>query len=141
MADVGRLIREAKPDLVTMENVPQLLDHEVFARFLDDLDGFKIWHGVVDCTQYGVPQTRKRLVLLASRLGPIELLPPSAFEWQPTTVRQAIFHLPSLEAGESHPTDKLHAASSLSDLNLRRIKASKPGGTWRVWDDELRASR
>jgi DNA (cytosine-5)-methyltransferase 1 len=52
-------------------------------------------------------------------------------------VRQAISHLPALEAGASDPKDALHVACSLSDLNLRRIKASKPGGTWRDWDDEL----
>lgn len=137
--DFGRLIRETQPELVTMENVPQLLNHKVFNEFLRELRGYEIWCHVVDCTQYGVPQTRKRLVLLASRLGPVELLSPEAFGSSPMDVRQAISHLPAIEAGSSDPDDPLHTASSLSELNFRRIKASKPGGTWRDWDDELLA--
>jgi DNA (cytosine-5)-methyltransferase 1 len=139
ISDFGRLVRETKPDLVTMENVPQLLDHKVFKDFLEDLDDYAIWYDVVDCPQYGIPQTRKRLVLLASRLGPVELLTLDPFGRHSATVRQAISHLPALEAGCADPHDALHAACSLSDLNLRRIRASKPGGTWRDWDDELLA--
>jgi DNA (cytosine-5)-methyltransferase 1 len=137
IADFGRLVRETQPDLVTMENVPQVLAHNVFKDFLKDLEGYTTWHKVVDCTQYGIPQTRKRLVLLASRLGSVELVSSSEFGRNSITVRQAISHLPALEAGASDPKDALHVACSLSDLNLRRIKASKPGGTWRDWDDEL----
>lgn len=137
VSDFGRLIQETQPDLVTMENVPQLLDHEVFENFLKELGEYTTWWSVVDCTQYGVPQTRKRLVLLASRFGPVELLPPDSFEPCYTTVREAISQLPALEAGCSDPGDALHAACSLSDLNLRRIRASRPGGTWRDWDESL----
>lgn len=137
--DFGRLVREIGPDLVTMENVPQLVHHPVFARFLRKLDGYHMSWGVVDCSQYGVPQTRKRLVLLASRYSPVSLLAPSANERQ-RTVRDAIAKLRPLVAGETDPRDALHSACRLSPLNLRRIQASKPGGTWRDWDDALRAS-
>jgi DNA (cytosine-5)-methyltransferase 1 len=137
VSDFGRLVREAQPDFVTMENVPQLLDHKVFKDFLKDLTDYEIWYDVVNCAQYGIPQTRKRLVLLASRFGRLELLTPDAFGKHSATVRQAISHLPSLKAGCSDPNDALHAACSLSNINLRRIRASKPGGTWRDWDDEL----
>jgi DNA (cytosine-5)-methyltransferase 1 len=44
-----------------------------------------------------------------------------------------------LIAGGSDPNDSLHRASSLSKLNLERIKASKPGGSWRDWDKSLLA--
>jgi DNA (cytosine-5)-methyltransferase 1 len=57
-----------------------------------------------------------------------------------STVRQAISALPRLNAGECHPDDSLHMASSLSELNLLRIKASRPGGTWRDWPEELKAT-
>lgn len=138
--DFSRLVRETQPELVTMENVPQLQDHDVFSEFLKDLDGYTTWYDVVDCTQYGIPQTRKRLVLLASRLGTVQLMSPQEFGQQATTVRDVISHLPALTAGAADPNDALHRASKLSDLNLRRIKASKPGGTWRDWDDELLAA-
>jgi len=139
--DFGRLVREAKPDFVTMENVPQLVDHNVFSQFLRDLSGYHVWWKVIECDEYGVPQTRKRLVALASRLGNISLLPADSINRDSRqTVRNAISHLPQLTAGASNGTDTLHSACSLSDLNLRRIKASVPGGTWRDWDDELLAS-
>jgi DNA (cytosine-5)-methyltransferase 1 len=137
VSDFGRLVQKIQPEFVTMENVPQLLDHKVFEDFLEALKGYETWWSVVDCAQYGVPQTRRRLVLLASRLGAIELVTPEAFGQGCTTVREAIYRLPTLKAGCSHPDDELHSASSLSDLNLRRIKASKPGGTWRDWDKSL----
>jgi len=137
--EFGRLIHETAPELVTMENVPQLLGHKVFQDFLKALDGYEVWFKIVDCVKYGVPQTRKRLVLLASRLGPIKLLPSPPQGSKKTTVHKAISHLPPIKAGGSDPRDSLHAACSLSEINLRRIKASKPGGTWRDWDDSLLA--
>ena len=130
MSAFGRLVKKLKPDLVTMEKVPQLADHPVFEQLLRSLAGYKKWRAVVECTSIGIPQTRKRLVLLASRLGGKDLaLAKNAT--QDSTVRQVIGALPAIRAGESHPHDELHMASSLSALNLARIKASRPGGTWR----------
>jgi len=138
VADFGRLVLESKPDFVTMENVPQLVDHKVFAQFTNSLCEYHVWWNVVECAKYGVPQTRKRLVLLASRLGPVALRQPSLInENDAHTVRKAISHLKPLAAGESDPHDALHSACRLSNLNLRRIRASKPGGTWRDWSATL----
>jgi DNA (cytosine-5)-methyltransferase 1 len=140
VGDFGRLVREAKPDLVTMENVPQLLHHKIFSEFVADLSNYHLWWNVIDCGGYGVPQTRKRLVLLASRFGKVQFPPMSAVdEKDPPTVRRFICHLSRLAAGESDPNDALHAACSLSALNLSRIRASKPGGTWRDWNGSLLA--
>ncbi len=138
--EFARLIGEASPKFVTMENVPQLIDHPVFEDFLAELSNYHVSYGIVDCESYGVPQTRKRLVLLASQLGNVSLLPPDKFKHHAhPTVRNAISHLPSISAGGSDPGDCLHSAPRLSDLNLRRIKASIPGGSWRDWPTELRA--
>ena len=138
VADFGRLVREAQPDFVTMENVPQLIEHEVFEKFLSSLTGYHVWREVIECSKYGVPQSRKRLVLLASKLGPIALTPSRIKNGAVfSTVRKAISHLPKLEAGGSDPRDRLHSACKLSELNLRRIRASKPGGSWRDWDPAL----
>ena len=140
IADFGGLVREASPDLVTVENVPQLADHQVFNCFLSALDGYHVWWDIVRCSDYGVPQTRRRLVLLASRLGEIALLPPQLKDEQSQpTVRRAISHLPPLQAGESDSSDALHSTPSLSALNLRRIRESRPGGTWREWPPDLMA--
>lgn len=135
----GRLVRKTKPDLVTMENVPQLADHPVFQQFLKGLVGYKKWWQIVECASIGVPQTRKRLVLLASRLGS-EGLELTREQAQQQTVRETIGALPRIKAGERDPNDELHVASSLSALNMSRIQASRPGGTWRDWPDELLAS-
>ena len=139
ISSFGRLIKRLKPDLVTMENVPQLVDHPVFDHFLKSLVGYKKWWAIVECASIGIPQTRKRLVLLASRLGvnALELKSEAAHY---ATVRETIGSLPLLQAGQRHPDDDLHMAPSLSPLNLLRIKASRPGGTWRDWPTELQAS-
>lgn len=133
----GRLAEEVQPDLITMENVPNLAKQEVFSQFVSRLkkEGFHVSHEVIDCCEFGVPQTRRRLVLLASKLGPISLIKERKRKVR--TVRQAISKLPRLKAGQASEHDPLHQASKLSELNLKRIQASKPGGSWRDWDDDL----
>jgi len=145
LKDFGRLVRELKPDVVSMENVPELRRYKVFRDFLKVLsgEGFHFaddpekW--VVDCQDYGVPQHRRRLVIVASRLGPIELIPPTHRPGRRRTVADVIRKLPALGAGEASNADPLHRTSMLSARNLRRIRTSKPGGTWRDWPRELRA--
>jgi len=136
----ARLVKGVVPDVVTMENVPTVTKHKVFDDFLAELRrlGYQVSHSVVDSAAYGLPQRRRRLVLLASRLGPIDLREPN--EEIQATVRDALEELPELSHGQSHPEDPLHAASKLSPLNLRRIKASVPGGSWRDWPEELVAA-
>jgi len=135
----ARLVKEISPELVTMENVLRLQDQGVFEEFLGALHDAKyhVHIKTVNCEEYGIPQHRQRLVLLASKLGPIRLLSPEEFGAERTTVRESIADLPPLRAGEVHETDPLHQASILSDLNMKRIKASKPGGTWRDWQNTL----
>jgi len=139
LEEFGRLVQEVQPDFVSMENVARLKTFRQgrpFQGFLDRLSGYQVWSDVVECADYGVPQTRKRLVVLASRHGEIELGKPTHAPEEHRTVRQAIGHLPSLEAGETCTKDPLHLASGLSSLNLRRIRASTTGGTWRDWADQ-----
>lgn len=136
----SRLVESMSPDLVTMENVPRLVEQEIFGKFVEVLErnGYCINRGkIVSCADYGVPQQRNRLVLVASKLGPIELMSPSDFGRKPKTVKTAIGQLPRLDAGMSHPEDPLHKCSALSKVNMSRIRASKPGGTWRDWPKKL----
>lgn len=138
--EFARLIREIEPELVTMENVPNVTKHQVYEDFVATLraQGYQVWASKVRCQNYGLPQTRTRHVLLASKLGPIELIPPT-HDVNPRTVRELIGHLPPIEAGETHGHDPLHKAQGLSPLNLYRIRASRPGGTWRDWPKSLLA--
>ena len=132
----GELIEQCQPALVTMENVPPLRDQPIFGEFLSCLSRYHVTHSLIDGHKVGLPQTRKRLVLLASRLGPIHF--PECRS-SVRTVRETIKDLSPVSAGGVDPEDPLHAASRLSPLNLQRIRASKPGGTWRDWPEGLRA--
>lgn len=138
----ARVVEKTAPEIVTMENVPKLAKHRVFDDFVDILErsGYHITYKEVYCPLYGVPQTRKRLVLLASLLGDIELMRPIYEEKSAPTVREKIGRLEPLAAGEVSNKDPLHRASKLSDRNLKRIRASRPGGTWRDWNDKLVAA-
>ena len=135
----GRLIGELSPELVTMENVPGLVNHKVFSEFVHNLEnnGYRVSQRIVRCEEYGLPQQRKRLVLLASRLGPVRLPSPKDLRRKRKTVRDAIGGTTSLAAGGVDAKDPLHQCSFLSDVNLKRIRASVPGGTWRDWPEEL----
>lgn len=134
----GLQVKNVKPDIVSMENVPQIEKEEVFDRFIKLLEseGYYVTYKVVFAPAYGVPQSRKRLLLLASKLGDISFINELKEEEYPT-VRSAIGHLPKLEAGEVDPNDPLHRSRKLSDINIKRIKSSRPGGTWKEWNDIL----
>lgn len=134
-----RLATEVRPEVVTMENVPTIQRHRVFGDFVEALRdaGYFVHHEIVDAADHGLPQRRRRTVLLASLDGALTLSAPS-HEF-PQTVKGTIGELPSLDSGTYCLDDPLHIASNLSPLNLKRIRESKPGGTWRDWPEELRA--
>ncbi|OJF94122.1 DNA cytosine methyltransferase [Pararhizobium antarcticum] len=138
----SRLIDECAPELVTMENVPELKRHSIHEDFVSQLKalGYEVSETIVECLHYGIPQQRKRLVLLASKLGPIELISASEFGAKASTVRDVIGDLPPIAAGQAHSSDGLHRSSGLSEINLRRIQASRPGGSWSDWDKSLVAN-
>lgn len=140
LREYKRLIAECSPDVVTMENVSALARHPVFDEFCSGLrtSHYNIIWAVLDCRDFGVPQARKRLVLIGSRLGKPCLPKPivaSNAEWH--TVRESIGRLPQLKAGESNSDDPIHVASRLTARNMERIKASVPGGSWRDWPSHL----
>lgn len=137
----ARLIEEIQPELVTMENVPDVTKHEVYHDFVAKLkdQGYCVWAEAVYCPDYGIPQSRTRHVLLASKLGPIEIIKPTRKPKNYKKVEDVIAGLPPLSAGQSDPNDPLHKCSGLSELNLRRIRASVPGGSWWSWPEDLRA--
>ena len=136
-------ISEVEPDIISMENVPDLITfqkgrvYRQFVKRLEDDYDYTVKDLEVFCPNYGVPQRRKRLVLFASKYGKLELLPPTHTPDQYKKVKDAIDGLEVLEAGQVSQTDPYHKASGLSELNLRRIRASVPGGTWRDWPEEL----
>lgn len=142
LAKFAQLIEQTQPDIVSMENVSDLAvrgKYKVFTRFLKTLkkNKYKYKYEVVDVSEFGVPQRRRRLVLLASKLGEIELV-KRTHENKKVTVRDVIKYLEPIDAGQSSKKDLLHRARKLSPLNLKRIKATpKDGGDSSDWSEDL----
>ena len=141
LEEFGRIIQEVQPIIVSMENVPSLGSKDVFNDFIDLLkkNCYHVTWKNVYCPDYGVPQKRWRLVLLASKLGGIKLISPTHRLDEYVTVEKAIRHLPPIVAGETYKGDALHRAGIMSDMNMKRIKSSVPGGTWKDWPKSLLA--
>ena len=76
----ARLVREVRPDIVMMENVPSVTTHTVFDDYVKALkeQGYNVWYDIVDGSAYGLPQRRRRTVLLASLYGSIRLRAPDS---------------------------------------------------------------
>ena len=144
LSHFGNLIATTSPDVVSMENVPRLLDFRsgsVFRDFVDTLQssGYRPVFDVLYGPDFGLAQTRSHIVLIAAKTVTPELPLPTHKE-DHRTVNDEIGNLPVLKAGEANRKDPLHKASALSETNLKRIRASRPGGTWRDWPKELVAS-
>lgn len=145
LEEFGRFINYWKPEYVFIENVPgmqrQAAKSETFRKFLKLLTslGYQYDVKLIEAQWYGVPQKRTRLVLLASLSGEIFLPEPSHGFGKSaySTVRDWISDLPSLNCGEIDASDPDHFAAELSDLNLRRIRATPEGGGREHWPKEL----
>jgi DNA (cytosine-5)-methyltransferase 1 len=98
-----RLVKALKPLTIMMENVPGLINYYLFKRMVRKLRdlGYKLDYGVVNLRDYGVPQRRRRLVLVGSLLGDIKIAAPTK---KRVTVRDAIGHLEPV----SKTKDPLH---------------------------------
>lgn len=137
----GKLISQVQPEIVSMENVPQLKKYKVFEDFKKTLvdSGYHVYWKLVYCPRYGIPQRRRRLVLLASKFGEIELIPETHPKSKEVTVRDTIGKMESIKDGGVSAKDNLHRSWNLSPINKQRIKQSVQNGTWNDWDEELRA--
>ncbi|MEP6683086.1 MAG: DNA (cytosine-5-)-methyltransferase [Parafilimonas sp.] len=140
--EFGRLIEETQPDIISMENVSQLLNFKkapVFEDFIALLkkEGYFFSYQIVYCPDYGIPQNRKRLVLLASKFGEINLIDKTHSRENYKTVRDVIGQLPVLEDGQSDSNDRFHFSRKLSALNKKRIRSTPYGGSWKDWPDDL----
>ncbi len=140
------ILERLQPDFVLVENVPGMkapAPASTYNRFCKALGrmGFEMAESVVDCRDYGVPQRRRRLVLVASRHGLVAIPPPThgvGKDLLPhSTVGDWIGDLPPIGFGEAHPDVPNHQASDLSPLNLRRLRATPEGGNRSDWPEDL----
>jgi DNA (cytosine-5)-methyltransferase 1 len=138
--EMSRFARVFRPKAIMMENVPKLQDHPSFTKLWQTLAklGYEITFGVKDAAQYGVPQRRKRLILLAG-LG--FRIPLAAESPDLKTVREAIGQLP--KAGASG--DDLHDLTyKRAEHVLRLIREIPKDGGSRIdlpWERQLPCHR
>jgi DNA (cytosine-5)-methyltransferase 1 len=144
LSEFQRFVTELLPDFVVVENVPGMqkvgkggpLDD--FIKALKK-SGYSVDCGILSAANYGVPQRRRRLVLMAAKGMPIQL--PAATHGEGllkfSTVRDWAAGLPPISAGETDPNDPDHAAMALSPLNLKRILATAEGKGRESWGEDL----
>lgn len=144
-----RLINEMQPTFILMENVPGMMKNvgkDIFADVLFTLtQKYQIEYPVLNAADYGVPQTRKRLVLHGARKDVFDLLKndsiknslllPSPTHCDPiknnekkykdwVTVEESIGDLPSLKAGQEYIGENIynHVCRKLSTTNIKRLE-------------------
>lgn len=142
-----RVVDAVEPDIVAMENVPGIADDEIYtenfrAWFIENADpDFQVTDEIVDCTDYLVPQSRERLVMLASRFRDPELVPSPRTEDDVVTVRRKFsdHDLPEIDAGELAPEfHPLHKAAGLRGDNPERMRNTREGEDWHDLPEDLK---
>lgn len=143
-----RFVRVYRPEYLLLENVPGLQKIKsntgALGRFLSLISelGYDCDVQVLRSQDYGVPQRRRRLVLVASLINKISIPSPTHGPGRVNenyeNVWDWIGDLPEIAAGECHPDVKNHQAANLSPLNLRRIEATPVGGGRLDWPEALR---
>ena len=110
-----RLTKELRPKMLLLENVPGICKDRRFARILEEIRRIGYWYdrAVADAAHYGVPQRRKRLILMASRLGPIKV---PAGRGRRKTVRDYIENL-NVPSKTNDALQRMHQKSTV------RVKA------------------
>lgn len=142
MLAFAKLCKFYRPEYVVMENVPEILagrfDH-YYTASKQELEecGYKVNDAVLDLSKYGVPQRRKRALVLASQSTIISMPEPVFADDQVNTVRNAIGHLEPLEAGAQDPNDPMHRSPNHVERILEKIKKiPADGGDRRALSEE-----
>lgn len=136
----GRFVRGLRPKAVMLENVPALIRDGRLAGLVTSLKemGYSVRTEVLDASQFGVPQRRRRMILVAGRAGPLQLANTDASR---ITVRDAIGALPP--SGLSG--DPLHDLPENRQPKVARLisRIPKDGGSRRDLgeDDQLDCHR
>jgi len=139
---LAKIAAVIKPEFCVIENVPGLsngVGREIFQKAIEELKlaGYSnvAWQ-IVDAADFGVPQRRRRLLLIASRLCDVGIPNPSGHARK--SVRQTIAWLPPIIAGASDPNDYLHCSPKASEKVLERIRSiPKDGGSRKSLPAEL----
>jgi DNA (cytosine-5)-methyltransferase 1 len=139
--DFQKFVDYFNPGYVVIENVPGLATAENspltgFTDFLNEKGYTHTPHGVLKVCEYGVPQKRRRFVLIASRVKEVSL--PKPIKDETLTVEKFIKteKFPEIPAGHKDKTEFCHTTAGLSVTNLKRLALTpKDGGTRLGWKD------
>lgn len=138
----AKICQHYLPDFVVMENVPEIVKGR-FSNYFDkarevlESSGYSLSVDVLDLSQYGVPQRRRRAIVIASRSGFIKLPDPVLAFDEAVTVREAISHLRAIPSGGCDPYDEAHRAPSHIQRILDKIRLiPQDGGDRRSLPDE-----
>lgn len=142
LTEAAKFVAHFRPEMVLSENVRGIGDPRYggvwddFKRALEAL-GYVTGTQVVCTSKFGVPQFRRRSILIAvpKELARAEFLTKEGELVVPdddpatgeVSVEAAIGHLPPLGAGETHADIPNHKTRSLSDTNIKRLAAAMPG--------------
>ena len=154
VSEVGRLAREMRPRAIMMENVPGLANKgkPLLDALVEDLEelGYITNCDVLQVADFGVPQHRRRLVLLAGLGYRIEMPEPTHSrtgenglpKWK--TVRDTIGKMkepltyPEAKERGGPQLFSWHVVRQLSPQNQARLKAARPGGSWSDFPEDIR---
>lgn len=129
-----RFVCELLPKTVMLENVPALAQDYRMTQFCDALKGlgYSVEFKVLDVSKFGVPQRRRRTILLASLYGAIDWASESK---KVKTVADAIKFLPKV--GESG--DPLHDLPEKRSAKVQKLISMIPkdGGSRTDLDESL----
>lgn len=170
--ETSRFARMLSPEYVFFENVPGIIYFKVFHKMVRELNNLKrdgtprnkkypsynVNFEVVNVWEYGVPQKRKRLILVAEKIKEFPRkhcyvqtigreYPKYYEEIEIEVIKEESqylgeylkeYRLEEIKAGQRSEKDPLHVSNNLSELNLERIKQTpKNGGSRHSWPDEL----
>lgn len=144
----ARLLEELAPRMFVMENVPGLLGKRgrpLIEAFLERMTAadYEAEAHIVNAADYGVPQVRKRVIVVGWRkndVAPFILPPPTHPPVKIRTVQDAIGDLPTPSEVGVSGADPLHKKTRLSPLNQERLTHIPPGGGMEQLPVHLRAA-
>jgi len=149
LLEFARFVDYFNPGYVLVENVPGILGRKEksgLAKFVANLERkkYRLHYGSVNMSDYGVPQSRRRFSLLATRLhkDPIFPVPDTNKVRVVADVLGSAGSFREIGPGHNDPTAFNHSTAQITDRNLLRLrKTSKNGGSWLDWSSDEHLKR
>ncbi|GGP43808.1 cytosine-specific methyltransferase [Saccharothrix coeruleofusca] len=148
-----RFVRVARPAVFVIENVDRFLSSAEFSLLRAETEGYQLSSGLLMAADFGVPQRRRRAIVIGSRIGPIPLPEPTHPRGSWHTVRDVLAGLPERPATTALPKSTarffgtelpgrfksldLHVGRNPTPLSVRRYRHIPPGGGRFDLPDEL----